>query len=173
MAEKIEELLSNISKHFRKHRKARGREGSTIPNNSTHTSADKVASSSVAAKLWDLAYDELKREETKLVTVYEQILSGQLKHGHGSKVSESQPNLIDQNNPDMRREQMRQLINDGLAKIDREIQVKENLIPALNLALSVKNVIRTAVHMVPAAALACGGISVALQVCFRRKVMPS
>ncbi|KAL2169155.1 hypothetical protein VTG60DRAFT_6395 [Thermothelomyces hinnuleus] len=50
----------------------------------------------------------------------EKILSRQLRDGPGSAVPESQPNDIDQNNPDARRHRMTQLIQAGLNKIDRE-----------------------------------------------------
>lgn len=119
---------------------------------------------SLAAKLWDLAYDELKREETELVDAYEKILTRQLENDHGSKAPEAQSNGIDQNNPNRRRQQMERLIKDGLAKIDREARLKESLSPALDVFLSVKNAISFAIQAIPEAALAWGGISVALQV---------
>ncbi|KAL2156755.1 hypothetical protein VTH82DRAFT_1501 [Thermothelomyces myriococcoides] len=164
--------------HPSKRRKVGGGEGSQNNEQSRTSQQDSMAApshaplpslaakddaSSLPAKLWDHAYDELKRDVPKLVDAYEKILSGQLKNGHGSKVSESQRNDIEQDNPDRRRQQMERLIKDGLAKIDGEAKIKERLGFAVNLVLSVKNTISSAIQALPQAALAWGGIAVTLQ----------
>ncbi|KAL2153475.1 hypothetical protein VTH82DRAFT_4630 [Thermothelomyces myriococcoides] len=118
---------------------------------------------SLPAKLWDRAYDELKEKEAKLVDEHEKILTRQLKYGYGSQVPETQQNGIDQDNPDKRRRQMKRLIKAGLAKIDKEVRLKEKFGPAMNFVLSVKNAISSAIQAIPQAALAWGSISVALQ----------
>jgi len=54
----------------------------------TSTDADGVTAS-LPVRLWARAYNDLKREETDLVDVYEKILSRQLQDGLGSVVPES------------------------------------------------------------------------------------
>ena len=94
---------------------------------------------------------------------YEKILSRQLQNGSNSMVLESQPNIIAQNNSDRHR-QMIQLINAGLAKTEREAKVKESCGEVMDVVLSVKNIISTAIQAAPQAALAWTGICIALEV---------
>ncbi|KAH7630474.1 hypothetical protein B0T09DRAFT_283859, partial [Sordaria sp. MPI-SDFR-AT-0083] len=116
---------------------------------------------SLPARLWERAYNELK-QEVKLVDAYEKILSRQLQNGSNSMVLESQPNIIAQNNSDRHR-QMIQLINAGLAKTEREAKVKESCGEVMDVVLSVKNIISTAIQAAPQAALAWTGICIALE----------
>ncbi|GAB1311528.1 hypothetical protein MFIFM68171_01738 [Madurella fahalii] len=118
---------------------------------------------SLPVRLWDRAYEDLKREETALVGAYEKILSGQLGDGLGSTVTESQPNTIAQNDPDARRRQMMQIIHAGLEKTEKEASVKKKVGVAVDGVLSVKSVISLAVQTVPQAALAWTGICVVLE----------
>ncbi|KAK3947848.1 NACHT domain-containing protein [Pseudoneurospora amorphoporcata] len=118
---------------------------------------------SLPARLWKRAYNELKQEEVKLVDAYEKILSRQLQNGSNSMVLESQPNIIAQNNSDRRR-QMIQLINPGLAKTEREAKVKESCGEVIDVVLSVKNIISAAIQAVPQAAFAWTGICIALEI---------
>ncbi|KAK1783508.1 NACHT domain-containing protein [Copromyces sp. CBS 386.78] len=118
---------------------------------------------SLPARLWERAYNELKQEEVKLVDAYEKILSRQLQNGSNSMVLESQPNISAQNNSDRRR-QMIQLINAGLAKTEREAKVKESCGEVMDVILSVKNIISAAIQAVPQAAFAWTGICIALEI---------
>ncbi|KAK4245662.1 NACHT domain-containing protein [Corynascus novoguineensis] len=121
------------------------------------------APTSLPAQLWDRAYYDLKQEETELVVAYEKILSRQLQGGPGLAVPESQLNIIAQNNPDARRRQMIQLIYAGLDRIERETKLKENLGVAVDVVQSAKNIITSAIHAIPQAALPWTGICVALE----------
>jgi hypothetical protein len=129
----------------------------------TSTDADG-ATSSLPVQLWDRAYNALKQEETDLMDVYEKILSRQLQDGIGSVVPESQPNTIAQNNSDARRHQMTQLIHAGLDKTAREARVKEGLGVAVDVVLSARNIISSAIQVVPQAALAWTGVCLTLEV---------
>jgi len=122
------------------------------------------APTSLPAQLWDRAYNEVKREETELVNIYEKILSRQLQNGPGLAVPDFQLNIIAQDNPDTRRRQMTQLIYTGLERIEREAKGKEGLVMAIDIVLSAKNMISSAIHATPQAALAWAGICVALEV---------
>ncbi|KAK4250921.1 NACHT domain-containing protein [Corynascus novoguineensis] len=128
----------------------------------TSTDADGVTVS-LPVRLWDRAYNDLKREETDLVDVYEKILSRQLQDGLGSVVPESQPNTIAQNNSDARRHQMTQLIHAGLDKTAREATMKEGLGVAVNVILSVRDIISSAIQAMPQAALAWTGVCLTLE----------
>ena len=131
----------------------------------TETSVDAdSATASLPVRLWDRAYDDLKREERGLVDAYEKILSRQLQGGPGSAVPESQPNTIAQSNLDARRRQMAQLIHAGLDKTAREAKVKEGLGVAVDVVLSARDIISSAIQAVPQAALAWTGICLALEV---------
>lgn len=129
----------------------------------TSTDADG-ATASLPVRLWDRAYNDLKREEKDLVDAYEKILSRQLQDGPGSAVPESQLNTIAQNNSDARRNQMAQLIQAGLDKTAREATVKEGLGVAVDVVLSARNIISSAIQAVPQAALAWTGVCLALEV---------
>lgn len=131
-------------------------------NVETSASTDDTTTS-LPVQLWDRAYNELKKEEAKLVDAYEKILSRQLQYDPNSTEPESQPNIIAQNNSDRRR-QMTQLVNAGLAKTEREAKVKEGCSEVVDVILSVKNIISTAIQAVPQAALAWTGICIALEV---------
>ncbi|KAK4458987.1 hypothetical protein QBC42DRAFT_232749 [Cladorrhinum samala] len=128
-------------------------------------SADQESTiASLPVQLWDRAYNELKQEETKLLDAYEKILSRQLQEGLGSAVPESQPNIIAQDKPDMRRHQMTRLIQSGLDKIKRQAKLKGALDKPVEVVLSAKNLISSAIQVVPQAALAWSGICVALEI---------
>jgi hypothetical protein len=118
---------------------------------------------SLPVRLWDRAYNAIKQEEGGLVDAYEKILSRQLQDGPGSVVPESQPNTIAQNNPDARRHQMTQLIHTGLDKTAREATVKDGLGVAVDVVLSVRNIISLAMQAMPQAALAWTGICLTLE----------
>ncbi|CAM1507988.1 Fc.00g048360.m01.CDS01 [Cosmosporella sp. VM-42] len=95
---------------------------------------------SLLARLWDRAYDELKQEDSALVSAYEKILSRQLQDGLGSAVPESQPNAIAQLDPDKRRRQMDELVRAGLTKIAPEVKVKEGAGATMEVFRSTKDV---------------------------------
>ncbi|KAK4196096.1 vegetative incompatibility protein HET-E-1 [Triangularia verruculosa] len=103
----------------------------------TSSDADSTTAS-LPVRLWDRAYNDLKREETDLVDIYEKILS--------------------------RRHQMIQLIYTGLDKTAREATVKGGLGVAVNIVLLARDIISSAIQAVPQAALAWTGICLALEV---------
>lgn len=135
----------------------------------TGSAAADNTTASLPARLWDRAYDDLKREESELIELYEKILSRQLQDGPGSAVPESQPNAIARDDADARRRQMARLIHAGLDKTEREDKVKEGLGVAVDVVLSARNVISSAVQAVPQAALAWIGMCLALEVCLSRE----
>ena len=102
-----------------------------------------------------------------MAVAYEKILSGQLQHGLGSQVPESQPNTIAQHDPDTRRRQMRRLIDAGLDKTAREAKAKERIGVAVDIVLATRSLVSSAIEAIPQASLASvawTGVCVALEV---------
>ena len=111
-------------------------------------------------RLWDLAYDSLKDDEPKLVKAYEKVLSHELEENASSSVASA----IEQTNPAIRRSQMSQLVQAGLKKTEKETKVKQDIGNALQVVLSAKDIIGSAIQTVPQAALAWTGVCFALQI---------
>ena len=116
-------------------------------------------------RLWDLAYDSLKDDESKLVKAYERVLSHELGENTSSYApSESQESAIEQTNPAIRRSQMSQLVQAGLNKTETEVKVKQGIENVMQGVLSAKDIIGSAIQTVPQAALAWTGVCFALQI---------
>jgi hypothetical protein len=132
----------------------------TIPS-----TAISSAPPSPPEQLWDLAYDNLKADEYTLVKAYEKILSRELdENASSSEASELQESGIEQTNPETRRSQMSQLIQAGLKKTERQAKVKQGVGEAMQVVLSAKETIGSAIQSMPQAALAWAGVCLALQV---------
>ncbi|RYP82721.1 hypothetical protein DL770_005533 [Monosporascus sp. CRB-9-2] len=114
-------------------------------------------------RLWNRAYDDLKKEESRLVDTYEKLLSRELEGDPSSTDLTSQKNEIEQNNPDMRRDQMSRLVTAGLKKIEREAKIKENIEEGMQPVSSAKGMIDAVVKAYPEASLAWAGVCCALQ----------
>lgn len=109
-----------------------------------------------------MAYDDLKDEDPSLVTAYEKVLSRQLDKSSRGNVG---ANVIKQDQAE-RQAQMQRLLRAGLKKTEREARVMMGAGDAVNVVLSAKNIIDSAVQAVPQAALAWTGVCLALQVCY-------
>ncbi|KAL6824273.1 WD40-repeat-containing domain protein [Trichoderma sp. SZMC 28015] len=134
---------------------AAGSDLNTGPVQTTTSSVPTSAPNSLAERLWDRAYDDLKKQDAALIQAYEKILSNKLNEANGSE----QQNIIAQHDAHARRNQMRQLIYDGLNKTAKEAKVKE----VIGIAISTKDIITNAVQAAPQAALAWTGVCVALE----------
>jgi hypothetical protein len=99
-----------------------------------------------------------------LVAAYEKILSCQLQNGLGSRVPEAQSNEIAQDGPDVRRCQMKRLIESSLDKTAREAKAKEQIGVVMDVVLATKNVVSLAIEAMPQASLVWAGVCVALEV---------
>lgn len=136
----------------------------------TSADADGTATS-LSVRLWDRAYNGLKREEKELMDAYEKILSRQLRDGLGSEVPESQLNIIAQNDSDARRRQMTELIHAGLKKTAGEAKWKESVGKAADFVMKAKDIISSAIQAVPQAAFAWTGVCIVLEVSLPGKTM--
>lgn len=128
-----------------------------VPNKSTTAVEPKI--------LWDRAYDSLKEDEKSLVDAYEKVLSSELAATTvTSQVSEPNRNLIAQGDPELRRAQMRQLVDKGLAKTEREANVKQGIGQAVDVISAANELISSSIKNSPEASLAWTGVTFALQV---------
>jgi hypothetical protein len=145
-------------------RQGDSQEQASVSKSSTTTTNIQVPIS-LPERLWDQAYDDLKIRDAALVQVYEKILSRKLGgQGFSSPVTESEQNIISQDDANTRRTQMRQLIHEGLNKTAQEAKIKEVIGTATQLLFSAKNTISSAIQAIPQAALAWTGVCVALEV---------
>jgi hypothetical protein len=129
------------------------------------TSSTPSSSPNVSECLWNEAYDGLKQKESKLVDVYERILSRELEKDDSSpKGSQIDGNSIEQTDKDKRWSQMEQLVQAGLKKTERESKMKQTVGAALQGLLSLKDLIGSALETIPQAALAWTGVCFAMQV---------
>ncbi len=110
-------------------------------------------------ELWDRAYDDLKADDPKLLELYETILSREL----DDSSIEGKKNVIETDSA-KRRSQMDLLLNTGLEKTKKLAHVEKKVGVAINIVLSVKEAIGSALQPIPIAALAWTGVCVALQV---------
>ena len=138
------------------------------------TTADTVSSpsSDMSERLWNQAYDELKKENDTWVEAYERILSDKLNGGDsGSTNLESQNNEFKDRHLAKRRSIMEELVRRGLKKTEEEAKVKQIIRKGMQGALAIKDMIDFALQPVPQAALAWAGVCFALQVSLSRNVM--
>lgn len=113
-------------------------------------------------KLWDEAYDELKRLDPAIVEAYEKILSQDYETSPEEK--RTQENVIEQDDWKIRRTQMERILQNILKDIPKPTGVKRIMTDAINVVLSLKEVISTSLQPVPIAALAWTGVCIGLQV---------
>lgn len=117
-------------------------------------------------KLWDEAYDELRRLEPELVKAYEKILSHDYKTSR--ETERAQENLIEQDDRTRRRLQMDQILRGILQNSGKPTGAERRVEDAINVVLSLKQVIGSSLQPVPIAALAWTGVCIGLQVINRR-----
>lgn len=111
----------------------------------TQQQADQSTQSSLGARLWKRAYEELQKQEPDHVQAYEHILSGL-----GTTAS----------NPT----EMQRLIDDGVARTERNVQATNKASQWLSCVTFLKDVMGNAVQAVPSAAVAWVGVTMGLEV---------
>ena len=113
-------------------------------------------------KLWDEAYDELRRREPGLVEAYEKILSHDYEVAR--EAERAQENHIEQDDRMRRRMQMDQILRNILQHTTKPSGVEGRVKDAIDVVLSLKEVISNSLQPVPIAALAWIGVCIGLQV---------
>ncbi|QKD57200.2 uncharacterized protein FOBCDRAFT_251804 [Fusarium oxysporum Fo47] len=125
---------------------------------------------SLPERLWDQAYEQAKTGNLSTVSVYEKILSAQLRE-QDANVSElpdsadfeSQQNEIAQI-ADERRGQMQRLVQHWLRRTERDADVKQGMEDGIRAAMAIKEVVDKAVQASPEAAIAWVGVCFALEI---------
>lgn len=130
----------------------------------------RVNISTVQSRLWREAYDEVKKTNPKLVDAYESILSANWRDVQQPDSDPSGPPLEPvgddlSDNPEVRRRQMHELIQDGLNRTERQASVMEHLSEATEFLRSVGDIVQAAVSGSSEAALAWVPVSMGLEVC--------
>lgn len=113
-------------------------------------------------KLWDEAYDQLKRLDPAIVEAYEKILSQDYETAREAK--RAQDNVIEQDDWKQRRSQMDRILNNVLQNITKPTGAERIMTDAIDVLLSLKGVIGNSLQPVPVAALAWTGVCIGLQV---------
>ncbi|KAJ6028364.1 WD40 repeat-like protein [Penicillium herquei] len=117
--------------------------------------------------LWDEAYESLKKDQPDLLQAYENILARELDGGverPSSFVNQHTGNAIEQDDFDARRSQMKQIVQRGLQKTEKEAKLKKTMGQPMQIALAANDIISFALNSCSEAALAWSGISLALQI---------
>lgn len=119
-------------------------------------------------KLWNNAYDDLKDEEAELVEAYEKLLSRELSGGdRDSSYSDDGPiNVIAPTNSEERKLQMKQIVESGLKKTEKEASVKSGIEEKTRVLSSMKVLITEALKSSPEASLAWAGVCFCMKVGF-------
>ncbi|KAH7114519.1 hypothetical protein B0J13DRAFT_613667, partial [Dactylonectria estremocensis] len=130
----------------------------------TPSAGPETSSLSLQARLWNQAYDELKVNESKIVEAYEKILSAELHRGNlTSAAFESQEIEIGQTR-EARWGQMKQLVQAGLERTQKEAAVKGGIDDGLQAMHAVKGAMDKAVQAAPEAAIAWVGVCFGLEI---------
>ncbi|KAK1837820.1 nwd1 protein, partial [Colletotrichum chrysophilum] len=113
-------------------------------------------------RLWNEAYDNLKRSESKLVEAYENLLSAELP-GDSHTLAASAENHI-KPDPQERWHQMELLVQVGLQKTKKDAESKQKASDVIRVISPLKEGIGKAVQAAPEAAIAWVGVSFALEI---------
>ncbi|KAL6365917.1 hypothetical protein LRP88_00500 [Fusarium phalaenopsidis] len=117
----------------------------------------------IRTRIWNSAYDKAKEDEPRLVEAYEKILSAYLGDADPAPLDGGSTNVIKQD-ADARQDQMRQLVEKGLEKIERGAKAKEKVKEGMQPIKNVKDLVASAVKSEPSAAVAWVGITTFMEV---------
>lgn len=146
-------------------------DASTAPHASD--ASDHTASpSSLRERLWNRAYDQARELDPKIVDGYERILSAQLSQEeidflnppHTDSTDDTTPRNEIEQDVEKRQKQMRQLVQKGLQKIEKETNTKQDVKSVIDVAMVFKEVVDKAVQPSREAALAWVGVCIGVQV---------
>ncbi|KAH6995462.1 NACHT domain-containing protein [Ilyonectria sp. MPI-CAGE-AT-0026] len=130
----------------------------------TSTDTETLPLPSLQQRLWNQAYDELKASEPKLVEAYEKILSVGLHRNDPSSVTcESTENEIGSTR-ETRCRQMQQLVQEGLARTQKEASIKRGIDEGLQAVQAMRGIVDKAVYAAPEAAVAWVGVCLRLEI---------
>lgn len=146
---------------------------SASTNPSDADASDRAACpSSLRERLWNRAYDQARKGDRQTVDGYERILSAQLSQEDADFLNPPHTDSTDNTTPrneieqdvEKRKKQMRQLVQKGLQKIEKETNTKQDVKSVIDVAMVFKEVVDKAVQASHEAALAWVGVCTGLQV---------
>ncbi|KAH6865385.1 NACHT domain-containing protein [Alternaria rosae] len=138
---------------------AQSKEGPKSPD----TSSPEPVAPSLPGRLWNHAYDELKAKDSRLIGHYEIILSSQMDGSYNKAVDlNCQINKISLGQS--RSLQMRQLVDSGLQRTEKEATTKDSVAQGLQVFNVIKDTISTATKASPEASVAWVPICLALDI---------
>lgn len=117
----------------------------------------------IRTRIWNSAYDKVKEDEPRLVEAYEKILSAQLGDDNPTPLDGASTNVINQD-AGARQDQMKQLVDKGVEKTERETKVKEKIKEGMQPIKNIKDFVALAVKSEPTAAVAWVGITTFMEV---------
>jgi hypothetical protein len=123
-----------------------------------------VSAQSIAARLWNDAYEATRFERPDLVKHYEEVLCVQLGPPALSAGKSGSGKGLIYNDPEERAEQMRQLVDAGLERSRKQMDAAQNVSEGIRAIFAFKGVVDRAVQACPQAAVAWVGICFALEV---------
>ncbi|PHH88576.1 hypothetical protein CDD83_7357 [Cordyceps sp. RAO-2017] len=126
------------------------------------SSGQESSSPSLQERLWNRAYDELKRSDPKIIESYERILSAELYRHESASAPGPTENLIGRTQ-ETRWDQMKHLVQAGLDRTQKEAFVKHKIEGKLQAVLSTKELAEKAIQAAPRAAVAWVGVSLWLE----------
>lgn len=122
----------------------------------TRQSASDVLGVNAIERLWNEAYDLLKKDEPKLMNVYELLLAEEL--------NSSTKGIIIATNASERRAQMQEVIDKGHMKTESEAAKKKSIGAVIQILNSVKDVVGAGLKPSTEATLAWTALTAALPV---------
>src|SRR2546421_7851257 len=138
---------------------------SRVHTSTPHVEAKKPLSHDIRRRIWDEAYNNVKRSEPKLVHAYEVVLSHEPEEdGSNSQGSLLKENFIEQAENDKRWSRMDQIVQNGLKDTEKDNKIRQVVGKALGGVLQLNTLISTALEATPQAALAWAGVTFAMQV---------
>jgi len=143
---------------------------STTDLQSTSTSTPELVAESLPGRLWNLAYDQLKAKNPKLIEHYEGILSSQI-DGQELKAVDLDTQINKISTGQSRSLQMRQLVDTGLLRTEKAAATNEAVAQGLQVFNVVKDSVAIATRASPEASIAWVPICLALDVWLRTLMM--
>ncbi|KAF7116900.1 hypothetical protein CNMCM5793_005530 [Aspergillus hiratsukae] len=121
---------------------------------------------SISQRLWNAAYDSLEQDKdtADLVKSYLKTLTAVLNAEKPSAGSAPQDDKLEVESPTTRQEYLKELVSQGLTKIETSSKIKMAVGDVAQFILSAKGMIDLAIQNIPQAALPWAGVCIGLQV---------
>ncbi|KAM5344207.1 hypothetical protein ACJ41O_012744 [Fusarium nematophilum] len=118
----------------------------------------------IRSRVWNDAYDKTKEDEPRIVEAYEKVLSAQLRAGECVPSADGNSTNVIGQDAQARKAQMKELVDRGLEKAEKEAKIKETIKDGMQPIKNVKEFVSVAVKAEPSAAVAWVGITTCLEI---------